>query len=432
MTVNGEDRQANSPPERVAVVGAGAVGLTAALDLARAGADVTVFDRGRVGDGTGASGRAAGLCYDAHAGPADARLAARALERFRSLADDGADLGLRDCPYLWLAREGDDRRADAIREQVPRMREHGRRVERLDAAAVEREFPAVRADDVAVAAVARDACRVDPAAYVRVVADRARAAGVTVHEETPVTLDAPDGSETGHPAAHGPTLRPRPAADDSHESLPLSPDAVLVAAGAHAGRVLAEAGVSVPVVPYRVQALVGRLDDHPGGDGGESERFAADAAATEDRSYDGPMVYDATDGFYCRPHPAGVLAGDGTEERAADPDEYDADADPAFPADLAARVGNRLRADVASLRAWAGLCTATPDRDPLLGRVAPGTYVATGWQGSGFMRSPATGEAVARAISTGVAAPVAAYDPARFDGDETVVVREGMVVEEGG
>ena len=55
-------------PERgtgreIAIVGAGAVGATAAYELARRGAGVTLYDRGPVANG--ASGRAAGVCYDA-------------------------------------------------------------------------------------------------------------------------------------------------------------------------------------------------------------------------------------------------------------------------------------------------------------------------------------------------------------------------------
>lgn len=52
----------------VAVVGLGAVGATAAYDLARWGADVTAFDAGRVASGS--TGRAAGIAYDASAAAA--------------------------------------------------------------------------------------------------------------------------------------------------------------------------------------------------------------------------------------------------------------------------------------------------------------------------------------------------------------------------
>ena len=54
---------------RVAVVG-GAVGLTVAGDPADRGVGVTLYEQDHVGGG--ATGRAAGICYDAYADPADA------------------------------------------------------------------------------------------------------------------------------------------------------------------------------------------------------------------------------------------------------------------------------------------------------------------------------------------------------------------------
>ncbi len=187
-------------------------------------------------------------------------------------------------------------------------------------------------------------------------------------------------------------------------------DAVVVAAGAHTKRLLADAGVRVPLKPYRVQALV------------------------SGRAYDGPMWYDASAGVYARPHPAGLLAGDGTVPVEADPDEWARDADDWFRDDAGAVLRDRAGHDPAVERAWAGLCTATPDGDPLLGAVAPGVYVAAGWQGHGFMRAPATGEAVA-ALVLGDEPPVPgveAFDPERFDGDEEFEISEGMTVETDG
>ena len=169
----------------VAVVGAGAVGVTAARHLATGGADVTVYDR--EGVAAGASGRAAGIVYDAVAEDADAAVAARAIEQFRALAADGA-ITFDERPYLWFARAGDRRRADAIREQVPRMCDHGRDVTLLDGAAVAERLPGHDADDVAVGALARDAACVDPAAYTEAVADRAADAGATIRTGTPVAL----------------------------------------------------------------------------------------------------------------------------------------------------------------------------------------------------------------------------------------------------
>ncbi|MFB6072311.1 MAG: NAD(P)/FAD-dependent oxidoreductase [Halobacterium sp.] len=361
----------------VAVVGAGAVGLTAARDLAAAGATVTVYERDAVAGGS--TGRAAGILYDAFAEDVDARVAARAIERFRELSGRG-DFVFEETPYVWFVTEPGEK-AQAIRDQVAGMRRHDRRVERVDAADLTDRYPAMRTGDVVEAALDRDAGVADTAAYADLLADLARDAGVDVREQTPASV------ATDPPRVNG----------DAY-------DAVLVAAGARTRPVLANAGFDVALKPYRVQALT------------------ADAPGAV------PTFYDATAGYYARPHPAGLLAGDGTEEVEADPDDYDRDGDDWFVDATRDRLADRLPGyDPTVERAWAGLCTATPDRDPLLGELGAGVYVAAGWQGHGFMRAPATGEAIAEQILGGDGIP--AFDPTRFAGDEEFDVVEGMAVE---
>ncbi|MFC7155571.1 NAD(P)/FAD-dependent oxidoreductase [Halomarina halobia] len=389
---------------RTAVLGAGAIGTTAAYDLATRGADVTVFERESVASGS--SGRASGLCYDAYAERTDAAVGDWALERFRTLSGTG-DFEFTDRPYVWLAREGDERRAAAIREQVGRMREHGRDVSLLSGAALGDRFPALETDDVAVAAVAENAGHADPASYAAAMADRARAAGATIRERTPATLrERTEGDE-------GPVVE----TDGGREAF----DAVLVAAGAHTRRVLAAAGIAVPLKPYRVQALV-----------------TGPTPARDDL----PMFFDATGGYYLRPYGAGLLVGDGTEPVERDPDDWDRGADDWFVEDcaeyLSAALGEAFGAEGADAsgasgatalpveRAWAGLCTATPDGDPLLGECAPGVYVAAGWQGHGFMRAPALGEVIAEEMLGGEG--IVGFAPTRFDGDEDFRIVEGMDV----
>jgi len=363
---------------RVAVVGAGAVGLTAAHDLAERGADVTVYERETVA--AASTGRAAGICYDAFAEDVDARVAARAAERFREFSGLG-DFVFDETPYVWFVTEP-GAKADAIREQVDAMRRHGRDVERLDGDDIASEFPALRTDDVVEAAIARDAAVVDTSAYADLLADLAREAGVEIREHEPASVETD----------------PVRVNDSEY-------DDVVVAAGAHTKQVLADAGVSVPLKPYRVQALTA---DAPG------EGL--------------PTVYDATAGYYARPHPEGLLAGDGTEPVEADPDDYDRDGDDWFVDAMDERLRDRFPGyEPAVERAWAGLCTSTPDRDPLLGELRDGLYVAAGWQGHGFMRAPATGEAIAEAVLGGEG--MSEFDPTRFDGDEEFEVAEGMAVE---
>ncbi|WP_207590700.1 FAD-dependent oxidoreductase [Halomontanus rarus] len=380
----------------VAVVGGGAVGATAAYDLARQGADVTVYDRGPIASGS--SGRAAGICYDAFADGLDADIAGDGIERFRDLSGDDT-FPFVECPYVWLAREGDDRNADAIREQVSRMQDHGVIAFEMDAAALAERFPSLRTDDVAVAGIAGAAGYTDPTSYTACLAAAANGAGATLETNTPVEI------RTDPP-------RVVPAGSAREREV----DAVLVAAGAHTRRVLETAGLSVAMKPYRVQALV------------------ADGDLTE------PMCYDATDEFYVRPHLDGLLAGDGTEEIEADLEEWDRDADDGFATGLTERVAHRFPdlelAPDAVDRSWAGLCTATPDRDPLVGELADGIYVATGFHGHGFMRAPAIGERVAGQIlglprtESGAETTLEAFDPTRFDGDEAFEIVEGMTLDE--
>ncbi len=384
---------------RVAVVGAGAVGATAALDLAQRGHEVHLFERGA--DPSGSTPRAAGVVYDAFAEDVDARVADRAVERFRAFSDDDDfAFELVSCPYVWLARPGDDRNADAIRTQVERMRANGRDVELLAPGDLADRFPAVRADDVAVAAVAHDAGHTDPGSYAAAMVDRATSAGVRSHfgRAVGVGLDPPRVL-TGDAAG-----KRRGSEETAHEF-----DALLVAAGAHTGKLLSAAGVPLALKAYRVQALTAGVDG----------------------AYDRPTVYDATGGFYVRPHPAGLLAGDGTEPVGIDPDGYDPDADPEFRREFPGRIRDRLSGSpsLGVDRAWAGLCTATPDRNPLLGAVGDGVYVAAGWHGHGFMRAPATAEAIAETIAAGERAPIPAFDPGRFDGDESFEVVEGMTID---
>lgn len=369
---------------RVAVVGAGAVGLTAARDLAAGGASVTVYDRGK--PGSGSSGRAAGVLYDAYAEDVDAELGARAMERFREFAGTRG-FEFHECPYVLLARMGDEGVAEAIPASVERMRGHGRLVETVTPEELGDRFPELRTDDVAAAAVASNAGWTDPGSYVATMAERARESGAELRTNEVARVD-PDG--------------PGVLAGDGTAATEY--DAVVVTAGAHTKRVLADAGIRIPLKPYRVQALVSGT------------------------AYDGPMCYDATAGAYFRPHPTGLLGGDGTVPVGADPDDWDREADDRFVDEFGETLRHRADHDPAVERAWAGLCTATPDGDPLLGELRDGLYVAAGWQGHGFMRAPATGEAIAAQV-LGDSDGIAPFDPGRFSGEETFEIEEGMAVE---
>jgi glycine/D-amino acid oxidase-like deaminating enzyme len=372
----------------VAVIGGGAVGVTLAHDLAERDAEVTLYEADEVA--AGASGRAAGLCYDAFADRRDAELGVRSLERFRELSGGGS-FTFTDCPYVWLARQprpgGDDRaeeRVETIREQVGTMRDHGLDVSLLTGADLEERFPDVVGRDVAVAAVAEDAGYVDPEEYTNTMALLARMNDVEIVEGTPAAITADGALET---------------ADGVQEY-----DAVVAAAGAHTREVVADVA-PIPVKPYRVQALVTeRVDVEP------------------------PMLFDATNGFYLRPCDGGLLVGDGTEPVEQDPDDWERAADQEFVTNCAMYQERAVGWSWPDDRAWAGLCTATPDGDPLVGALTEDVYVATGWQGHGLMRAPAVAERLAEQV-VGDGEAISGFEPSRFDGDEAFEIVEGMDLE---
>lgn len=362
----------------VGIVGGGAVGLTAAHDLARDGRRVTLFERGEIGSGS--TGRAAGVLYDAYAEDRDARIGQRSIERFREFSGE-YDFEFHETPYLWFARENDEKRATAILEQVPRMQSHGVKAELLDDEELATLTAPLETDDIGVAAIAYNAGWTDPGTYVEMMAEKARKSGVEIRVETPVSLA--DGGVVA----------------DEYEKY----ETVIVAAGAHTKQVVEQAGHRLSMKPYRVQALV------------------------LDSEIETPMSYDATAGVYFRPHPDGLLVGDGTEEVESDPDQWEREADEWFVKSALERTKERFEiAEPSVKRAWAGLCTATPDGDPLVGWLAENLYVATGFQGHGFMRAPAFGERISRQVC---GEHSRTFDPRRFSGDEEFPIIEGMAIE---
>ena len=354
---------------RVAVVGGGAVGLSSAGDLAARGVEVTLYERDELG--SGATGRAAGICYDAFADPLDADVARRALDRY-------AEWGLLEpCPYVWAARDADDGRA--VREQVGEMQALGLDVEEVDPVTLGERYPGLDTGGLTACGVALAAGLVEPEVVVETLESRAESAGATIRTGTPVSLAGPTAVET----------------PDGVESV----DSVVVAAGPATEPLVADAGVSLALETYRAQALV-----------------------TDPLDCDLPAFYDASREWYWRPRGDGLLVGDGAH--AAEPDNCDPEADESFVRSAMERLAGATTLEhvPAVERAWAGCCTATPDRDPLIGRVADGLWVATGWQGHGLMRAPTVGEAIADGLCEGteIDARVAEqFDPSRFDGDES-------------
>lgn len=352
----------------IAVVGGGALGCSAALALAEDGHTVDLWERKNLGSASTA--KAAGILSSFAWNDADYRLIAEtrgmigeAISLALAAGERAARGAWRPSPSLAVARGREGMRLlDQLQDRVERMTEE---CDRLDAARAAREFPAVRFEAGEECLVAQEDGVIEAGDLLVALRQRMGDAGVTVHEN-----------------------HERPRID----SLPA--DRVVVAGGAWTKPWLSAQGVPLPVLAYRTQ-LANLL--MPG---------AADV----------PIVHDLHHHFYARPESDGsFLAGNGTQLRPFDAEDYDEAADPEFVHSIAERVVARFtEGHAARFKAgWAGLCVGTPDRRPLVGAI-PGRedlLVLTGDNGFGLMRSLALGVRLAEVVK-GRGDP--ALDPARF------------------
>src|SRR5688500_14867816 len=189
-------------PPRIAVVGAGAIGLATAWRLAARGARVDVYDAGPIPGGRphAASWAAAGFLapsVDDAPGtrPLDAlnRLAGACWPAFAAELRDaaGIDVALRREGTLVVALAGDD--AGALRASHDAHAAAGATQRWLDADAVAALEPAL-AGAVAAARWSGDDVQVDNRLLVCALAEAARGAGARLHADTPATLGPSGGA----------------------------------------------------------------------------------------------------------------------------------------------------------------------------------------------------------------------------------------------
>jgi D-amino-acid dehydrogenase len=413
---------------RVAVVGAGVVGLACAWELARRGADVVVLERAGVGGGAshGNTGWVTpSLTYPLPApgmvreglrqlltggeafvlrpslDPAFVRwlwsfrrnctsarfdsgirallaLNRRTLELFDAYRDAGVAFEMHTAGLVVAARTPGG--LDLYRRTFQRLRElgyEGGTVDELDAAALAALEPALDRARVRAGLHARVDRFVRPEQLTAGLAERLRADGVEIHEGCELrSLSRSDG---------GWALQTT--------SGPVAAQRLVVAAGLPTAPLLRRLGVRVPLMGARGYSVTvaGR---------GTPPRHA---------------LYLAEAKLGLSPFDDGVRVA-GVFELGASND------------DVSPGVGKRLLASArpylagwqpdsdGPVQAWAGLRPATPDGLPLIGAL-PGVddiYLATGHGMLGVTLAPATAELLAPLVLEGRAAPeLTPFDPAR-------------------
>ncbi|ODR83064.1 hypothetical protein BG842_22065 [Haladaptatus sp. W1] len=157
--------------------------------------------------------------------------------------------------------------------------------------------------------------------------------------------------------------------------------AVIVAAGAWSKSLTRNIDVSLPLKP----------------------RVSQIAMLNPGQTVELPLINDPDLELYYRSEVNGeILIGGGTGKTELDPEAFSSTAREEFIQEVAEKVpqiSDQLQ-DSQITGKWGGLCSATPDRHPLVGQIHPnGVYVCCGFNGEGIMYSAVAGHLIAELLT---------------------------------
>ena len=371
---------------KAVVIGAGIVGVTAALTLAEADIDVLMLDRGQIAGE--ASGLNAGIIGGGGWGNApDVNVALRmgSRDRYIDLVDDrGHEIGFDRTGTLTLIRT--EQEWQWAQATVHTDRQAGHSYELLSTDALLDLEPA--ADPTLLGAIYDPlAARAEPVAATHAFASEAALAGVTTLIESTVGALRPVTGGGWEVETLGP------------QAGTFGADVVIVAAGPWCAEIGAMVDINVPVVPVRGQmwatAPQPPLLRHAIAAAESSRWWALDQpAAIQPPNLTHIGDERTTRHLYGRQRPNGqiVFGGDRvlSQDRAVDPDGITVNH--GHVAELVPEVSA-----LAPIRTWAGLMPFTTDGRPIIGPVEgfDGLILAGGLASGGFGRGPMAGQLAA-------------------------------------
>jgi sarcosine oxidase subunit beta len=325
---------------------------------------VVVLERDQVG--AGSTSKAAGGIRVQFATRVEIELSRRGLAFFERFEDEmGAPCDFHQEGYLFVVT--DEATLARFRANVDLQRSMGADVRLITPDDARALVPALNVDDAIAAVWGPQDGHASPNDVVQAYAAQARARGVRIVEDTPVT---------GIVVERGRVAAVQTPAGSVATRL------VINAAGPWAPLVGRMAGLELPVDPRRRHI------------------FVTDA-------FDGirhplPLVTDTGSGFYCRSEQGAILMSPGDIGATT---EYEARVDWSVLEEAVDKAVRRIPAlEGAQVRhAWAGLRPLTPDGRAILDW-APGVeglFLAVGFCGHGFQHSPAVGEVVAELLLDG-------------------------------
>ncbi len=367
-------------PNRVAIVGGGAIGLGLGFELVRQGTPAVVFERDRAGHGT--SWLAAGmLSPDAEIGFEELelyRLNRESLRRWPDFARrvedaSGQSVDYRDEGTLIVADDRDS--AEALRRLYSFQKEQGLDVEWLTGEEA-REIEPFVAPRLSAAVFAPADHQVDNRRFVEALRGAFEAEGGTLHEGTPVEAVVPDAERPAVVTADGERV-------DAHR--------VVVAAGVWSRELDGLEPVAPPVRPVKGQMI----------------------QLHRERPFDLQHVVRGPEAYLAPKSNGRVVVGATSEEKG-----FDTTVTAGGLYDLLEGAWEVVPGiyDLPVDDTWAGLRPASRDHAPVLGRTeAPGVLMATGHYRHGILLTPVTAEEMAHLIRTGETSDwLEPFSPLRF------------------
>lgn len=378
----------------IAIIGGGVIGCSIAYHLSEDfGEDVVLLEKEFIASGS--SGLSAGILSQQLWDAVNTDMVRRSIEWIGKKSEDDEALVLNRDGLLRVVCTEEE--TEPLRKNVDLQRTRGCDVTYLEPDDIPSVTPEIAVDDVRGGAFCPDDAYVDPYQLCVSLARDAEEGGVRFYQKSEVRKVERDNN--------GFHLK---TSNDSFES-----ETVIVSSGPWSKKVGRMFGIDLRLKPYRTQVAI-------------TTPFMGEVSI--------PIVHDVTNDLYMKPETGGtILAGDGTENTESDPDDFKEGTDYEFMTSISERMLRRLpRSREASLvRGWSGLCTATPDRHPLIGyhSKVEGLFLAVGFNALGVMRAPAIGEIV-RDMMTGKAKEeyLTRFDPNRFETVEDFEIKQGFTL----
>lgn len=387
------------------IIGGGVIGTSVAYHLVKSGIkNIALLEKNLLGSGS--TGKAAGLTIHQWSTEIDIRLVRGTLAIYKELLGHRHKEIFHQCGLVYLASTSTEE--EYLKQSQGLLEKIGVKSEWLDEPDIRKQLP-IRAAGFKSGLHTSEDGYIDPYEITSAFAASVRKNGGKVYEMTPVT-----GIETAGGKVAAVTT---PAGT-------ISTPTVIIAAGCWIKKVGDLVGLKLPLKPYRTQiAILKPIKPLP-------DQF--------------PAVYDMNKNVYLHGETGGLLlVGDGTTEVEENPDSYKQKVDNAFLEDIARKISDLIpeMADAEVTNSWAGLCTATPDRMPIIGpaRAAAGgpvpeiagLFLAGGSNGYGFMRAGMLGKLTAELVlGRKPSLDVTSLMIARFAGKDVADfrIKQGMTV----